>query len=174
MKRAERTLWTKLGRVPALEQIAEEANLPLQQAYEVRSAARASASLDQPAPKPRRSTTWGFASGSRGNEFGRSNATHSSGSQRFANCEPSPTEPAGRPPRAQRNLTTSSTTMAISAASTSSAWRASKLGYCAELGFDTLQVPRKLSFDTPQARTPRASRKSGRRSKPRAYALNKR
>jgi RNA polymerase primary sigma factor len=48
MKRAERTLWTKLGRVPALEEIAEEANLPLQQAYEVRAAARASASLDQP------------------------------------------------------------------------------------------------------------------------------
>ena len=48
MKRAERTLWTQLGREPALEEIAEEANLPLQQAHEVRAAARASASLDQP------------------------------------------------------------------------------------------------------------------------------
>ena len=48
MKRAERTLLTKLGREPALEEIAEEANLPLQQAHEVRAAARTSASLDQP------------------------------------------------------------------------------------------------------------------------------
>jgi RNA polymerase primary sigma factor len=48
MKRAERTLWTQLGREPALEEIAEEANLPLEQAHEVRAAARASASLDQP------------------------------------------------------------------------------------------------------------------------------
>jgi RNA polymerase primary sigma factor len=48
MTRAERTLSTQLGRVPALEEIAEEANLPLEQAYEVRAAARASASLDQP------------------------------------------------------------------------------------------------------------------------------
>ena len=48
MKRAERTLWTQLGREPALEEIAEEANLPLQQAHEVRAAARTSASLDQP------------------------------------------------------------------------------------------------------------------------------
>ena len=48
MKRAERTLWTQLGREPALEEMAEEANLPLQQAHEVRAAARASASLDQP------------------------------------------------------------------------------------------------------------------------------
>jgi RNA polymerase primary sigma factor len=48
MKRAERTLWTQLGREPALEEMAEEANLSLQQAREVRAAARASASLDQP------------------------------------------------------------------------------------------------------------------------------
>ena len=48
MKRAERTLWTKLRREPALAEIAQEANLPLQQAHEVRAAARASASLDQP------------------------------------------------------------------------------------------------------------------------------
>ena len=48
MNRAERTLWTQLGREPTLEEIAEEASLPLQQAFEVRAAARASTSLDQP------------------------------------------------------------------------------------------------------------------------------
>ena len=48
MSRAERTLWATLGREPTLEEIAEEANLPLQQAIEVRAAARASTSLDQP------------------------------------------------------------------------------------------------------------------------------
>src|SRR6059036_3174389 len=48
MNRAERTLWTQLGREPTLEEIADEASLPIQQALEVRAAARASASLDQP------------------------------------------------------------------------------------------------------------------------------
>jgi RNA polymerase primary sigma factor len=48
MNRAERILWTQLGREPTLEEIAEEASLPLHQAYEVRAAARASTSLDQP------------------------------------------------------------------------------------------------------------------------------
>jgi RNA polymerase primary sigma factor len=48
MNRAERTLWTQLGREPTLEEIAEEASLPVQQALEVKAAARASASLDQP------------------------------------------------------------------------------------------------------------------------------
>jgi RNA polymerase primary sigma factor len=48
MNRAERTLWTQLGREPTLDEIAEEASLPLQQAIEVRAAARASTSLDQP------------------------------------------------------------------------------------------------------------------------------
>jgi RNA polymerase primary sigma factor len=48
MNRAERLLWTQLGREPTLPEIAEEASLPLQQAQEVRAAARASASLDQP------------------------------------------------------------------------------------------------------------------------------
>ena len=48
MNRAERTLWMELGREPTLEEIAEEASLPLEQALEVRAAARASASLDQP------------------------------------------------------------------------------------------------------------------------------
>ena len=48
MNRAERILWTQLGREPTLEEIAEEASLPLHQAHEVRAAARASTSLDQP------------------------------------------------------------------------------------------------------------------------------
>src|SRR5215213_5632949 len=48
MNRAERNLWAALGREPTLEEIADEANLPLHQAYEVRAAARASTSLDQP------------------------------------------------------------------------------------------------------------------------------
>jgi RNA polymerase primary sigma factor len=48
MNRAERTLWPQLGRQPSLEEIAEEANLPVEQAREVRAAARASTSLDQP------------------------------------------------------------------------------------------------------------------------------
>ena len=48
MNRAERHLWTQLGREPTLEEIAEEASLPIQQAREVRAAARAATSLDQP------------------------------------------------------------------------------------------------------------------------------
>src|SRR5438046_2984858 len=48
MNRAERTLWTSLGREPTIEEVAEEASLPLSQVREVRAAARASASLDQP------------------------------------------------------------------------------------------------------------------------------
>jgi RNA polymerase primary sigma factor len=48
MHRAERYLWTQLAREPTLEEIAHEAGLPLQQAIEVRAAARASTSLDQP------------------------------------------------------------------------------------------------------------------------------
>ncbi len=48
MNRAERMLCTQLGREPTLPEIAEEAGLPLHQAYEVRAAARASLSLDQP------------------------------------------------------------------------------------------------------------------------------
>ncbi|MGH3003554.1 MAG: sigma-70 family RNA polymerase sigma factor, partial [Gaiellaceae bacterium] len=48
MNRAERQLWARLGREPTLEEIADEANLPVQQAREVKAAARASASLDAP------------------------------------------------------------------------------------------------------------------------------
>ncbi len=48
MNRAERTLWTALGREPTLAEVAEEANLTLQQVIEVRAAAKASTSLDAP------------------------------------------------------------------------------------------------------------------------------
>jgi RNA polymerase primary sigma factor len=48
MERAERTLCTRLGREPTLAEIAAEANLALEQARQVRAAARASVSLDQP------------------------------------------------------------------------------------------------------------------------------
>jgi RNA polymerase primary sigma factor len=48
LNRAERMLWTQLGREPNLAEIAQEANLPLDQALEVQAAARASTSLDQP------------------------------------------------------------------------------------------------------------------------------
>jgi RNA polymerase primary sigma factor len=48
MNRAERSLWTVLGREPTLEEIADEANLTVQQVQEVRAAARASSSLDAP------------------------------------------------------------------------------------------------------------------------------
>jgi RNA polymerase sigma factor (sigma-70 family) len=43
-----RTLLTQLGREPTLEEIAEQAHLPLGQAQDVRRASRVSASLDQP------------------------------------------------------------------------------------------------------------------------------
>jgi len=48
LNRAERSLVTQLGREPTLEEIAEQAHLPLRHAQEVRRASRVSASLDQP------------------------------------------------------------------------------------------------------------------------------
>ena len=51
MNRAERTLWMQLGREPTLEEIAEEANLPIQQAREVRGGR---ARVDEPRPARRR------------------------------------------------------------------------------------------------------------------------
>jgi RNA polymerase primary sigma factor len=48
MSRAERTMVTQLGREPTLAEIAERANLTLGHAHEVRHAARACVSLDQP------------------------------------------------------------------------------------------------------------------------------
>jgi RNA polymerase primary sigma factor len=63
MNRAERLLWTQLGREPTLEEIAEEANLPLQQAKEVKAAARASTSLDQPVGEEEDATFGDFVAG---------------------------------------------------------------------------------------------------------------
>ncbi|HEX6702768.1 MAG TPA: sigma-70 family RNA polymerase sigma factor [Gaiellaceae bacterium] len=63
MNRAERLLWTQLGREPTLEEIAEEASLPLQQAHEVLAAARASASLDQPVGDQEDATFGDFVAG---------------------------------------------------------------------------------------------------------------
>ena len=48
INRAERSLWTQLGREPTIEEIAEEASVTPEQIAEVRTAARASASLDAP------------------------------------------------------------------------------------------------------------------------------
>ena len=48
INRAERSLWTQLGREPTLEEVADEASLTPQQVLEVRAAARASTSLDAP------------------------------------------------------------------------------------------------------------------------------
>jgi RNA polymerase primary sigma factor len=63
MNRAERTLWTQLGREPTLEEIAEEASLPIHQAYEVKAAARASTSLDQPVGDQEDATFGDFVQG---------------------------------------------------------------------------------------------------------------
>jgi RNA polymerase primary sigma factor len=63
MNRAERSLWSQLGREPTLEEIAEEANLPLQQAVEVRAAARASTSLDAPIGEADDATFGDFVAG---------------------------------------------------------------------------------------------------------------
>jgi RNA polymerase primary sigma factor len=48
LNRAERMLWMELGREPTLHEVTERAGLPLRQALEVETAARASTSLDQP------------------------------------------------------------------------------------------------------------------------------
>jgi RNA polymerase primary sigma factor len=64
MNRAERTLWASLGREPTLEEIADEANLPLQQAQEVRAAARASTSLDAPVGESDDAVLGDFVAGS--------------------------------------------------------------------------------------------------------------
>jgi RNA polymerase primary sigma factor len=48
LNRAERTLWTELGREPSLAELAERAGLSFHQALEVTVASRASTSLDQP------------------------------------------------------------------------------------------------------------------------------
>jgi RNA polymerase primary sigma factor len=62
MNRAERHLWTELGREPTLEEIAIAANLPLDQAVEVRAAPRAT-SLDAPVGEDNDAVLGDFVSG---------------------------------------------------------------------------------------------------------------
>jgi RNA polymerase primary sigma factor len=63
MNRAERNLWTQLGREPTLDEIAEEASLPIQQAREVKAAARAATSLDQPVGEQEEAVLGDFVAG---------------------------------------------------------------------------------------------------------------
>jgi RNA polymerase primary sigma factor len=63
MNRAERNLPPRLGREPSLEEIAEEASLPLEQARQVRAAARAATSLDQPVGEQEEAVLGDFVAG---------------------------------------------------------------------------------------------------------------
>ena len=63
MSRAERTLWTRLGREPTIDEIADEANITVQQVMEVRAAARASTSLDAPVGEQDDATLGDFVAG---------------------------------------------------------------------------------------------------------------
>ncbi len=63
LNRAERHLWTELGREPTLEEIADEANMSLEQAKEVRAAPRAT-SLDTPVGEDEDAVLGDFVSGS--------------------------------------------------------------------------------------------------------------
>jgi RNA polymerase primary sigma factor len=62
LNRAERHLWTELGREPTLAEIAGEANLPLEQAREVRAVPRAT-SLDAPVGEDDDAVVGDFVSG---------------------------------------------------------------------------------------------------------------
>jgi RNA polymerase primary sigma factor len=62
LNRAERHLWTELGREPTLAEIAHEANLPLEVAKEVRAAPRAT-SLDAPVGEDDDAVVGDFISG---------------------------------------------------------------------------------------------------------------
>jgi RNA polymerase primary sigma factor len=62
LNRAERNLWTALGREPTLAEIALEANMPLEQAKEVRAAPRAT-SLDTPVGEDEDSVLGDFVPG---------------------------------------------------------------------------------------------------------------
>ena len=62
LNRAERLLWTELGREPTLAEIAFEANLPLEQAREVRAVPRAT-SLDAPVGEDEDAVLGDFVSG---------------------------------------------------------------------------------------------------------------
>ncbi len=63
INRAERSLWTQLGREPTLEEIADEASLTVDQVLEVRAAARASTSLDAPVGDDEDATLGDFVAG---------------------------------------------------------------------------------------------------------------
>ncbi len=63
LNRAERQLWTELGREPTLAEIAAEANMPLDQAKDVRAAPRAT-SLDTPVGEDDDAVLGDFVSGS--------------------------------------------------------------------------------------------------------------
>jgi RNA polymerase primary sigma factor len=62
LNRAERRLWTELGREPTLAEIADEANITIEQAKEVRSAPRAT-SLDAPVGEDDDAVLGDFVSG---------------------------------------------------------------------------------------------------------------
>ncbi len=62
LNRAERALWAELGREPTLAEIAQEANLPLEQAKEVRAVPRAT-SLDAPVGEDDDAVVGDFVSG---------------------------------------------------------------------------------------------------------------
>ncbi len=62
LNRAERHLWTELGREPTLAEVASEANLPLEQAREVRAVPRAT-SLDAPVGEDDDAVVGDFVSG---------------------------------------------------------------------------------------------------------------
>jgi RNA polymerase primary sigma factor len=62
LNRAERRLWTELGREPTLAEIAEEANITFEQAKEVRAAPRAT-SLDAPVGEDDDAVLGDFVSG---------------------------------------------------------------------------------------------------------------
>src|SRR5918999_1195196 len=72
LNKAERILWTQLGREPTLEEIADEASLPIEQAREVKAAAHASTI---PERWRRSAAAWT----SPGSASGRSRAMPSSG-----------------------------------------------------------------------------------------------
>ena len=61
--RAERSLWAQLGREPTADEVAEEASLPVAPVREVRPAARASSSLDQPVGDQEDATLGDFVAG---------------------------------------------------------------------------------------------------------------
>ncbi len=61
--RAERALSVQLSREPTAEEVAEEAGLPIAQVRELRSAARASSSLDQPVGEHEDATLGDFVAG---------------------------------------------------------------------------------------------------------------